>query len=305
MAEPTPLALVRPKIPTSGPEKPSVTPALWRSEYHTLTENLVTWKREANERERALGKPRSEEGRRVSFLEIETWERTLAPEVRVELVQLHRQIHEGDNRAAKMARVLERYDNPGPLLERVGVMREHQNATLEDWPDRADMLREWINLEAVDARSSCILVNGPVGTGKSRLAVAILAEVLRVEEHTPSYVPSDRRPRGERARFVLARRLLNELWRDTSASDGGGAMDTWARTRWLVIDDLGHEGRVSEAGLGAFHELLSLRCGNYERTVVTTNLSLEEIGAAYDPSIASRLAGWTQIVLTGPDRRRQ
>lgn len=304
MSEPTSLALARPKIATSGHEKPPVTPASWRSEHHSIAANLTAWKREANERERALGKPRAGGEKRVSFLEIEAWERQLPPEVCAELVALHQRIREGEGRAAHLTRLLERYDNPAPYLEKAGVMREHQSATLEDWPDRAAMLREWAAVEATDARSSCILVNGPVGTGKSRLAVAILAEVLRVREPAPTFTASDRRPRGERARFVLARRLLNELWRDTSASDGGGAMDAWAQTRWLVIDDLGHEGRVSEAGLGAFHELLSLRCGNYERTIVTTNLSLEEIGQSYDPSIASRLAGWTQIVLTGPDRRR-
>ena len=72
----------------------------------------------------------------------------------------------------------------------------------------------------------------------------------------------------------------------------------------LLIDDLAHEGRVSEAGIGALHEVITIRNGNYLPTAISTNLTLEEIAQHYDASIASRLAAWLPVVLNGPDRRK-
>lgn len=178
-----------------------------------------------------------------------------------------------------------RYQHPEAGLEHAGVLAEHRAARLEECaPELRATLEGWL-----DGERPGLLINGPVGTGKTRVAAALMAEVIRA---------------GQRGRLVLARRLLMELWRDTNEGSGCAAMDKLIAVPWLMIDDLGHEGRISEAAVAAFHELLSVRCGEYRRTVITTNLSLDEISKAYDPSIASRIGAWTQVVITGPDRRR-
>lgn len=70
----------------------------------------------------------------------------------------------------------------------------------------------------------------------------------------------------------------------------------------LVIDDVGAE-RVSEWSSSAVYNLISQRINRRRAMVVTSNLSLDEIGRRIDPRLASRLAGLTVLTLAGPDRR--
>ncbi len=226
------------------------------------------------------------------------------PEETARLQAMYRAIDRDEANLAELRARLARIENPAPQLVKCGVLREHASATLAQFPLYADRIRGWLDAPEESARTRCLLINGPVGTGKSHLAAAVLAEVIcrdtlaldparMLAHHTETH-----------AKFLLARSLLNALWSDGAGSGSVAMLRLTDALSWLVIDDLGHEGRVSEGALGAFHELLSIRCGNYQRTILTTNLSVEEIERAYDASIASRLAGWTQIVLTGADRRR-
>ena len=299
MPEPTPLALVVPKTPENGTAKPLATPESWRQAVADLQGTIATAKREAREAVQALGRPDPSD-----HVALMAWRITVAqthPEETARLRALYAQVDRDEAALAELRAQLARYDNPADDLERYGVLREHRGARLADFPAVALTVQRWLDGEATSARTSCLLVNGPVGTGKSHLAAAVLSDVARRETLGQTAAPRAYEP--EHARFMLARRLLTDLWHE-GADGGSHAMRVLGGLPWLVIDDLGHEGRVSEGSLGAFHELLSIRCGNFERTIVTTNLSLDEIAASYDPSIASRLGAWTQIVLTGPDRRR-
>lgn len=176
---------------------------------------------------------------------------------------------------------------PQLTLEAMGVREEHRGARLVDFTVEIQGLAG----AALGPNGRGALVTGSVGTGKSRLLAAACALMLQ-----------RRRP----PRYYHARRLFARM----SAVYGDGAEETEQRViddlstcDFLAIDDLGHEGKPSEFVIGALHEVVDARHGNYRPTFIATNLTLEELARRYDDAIASRLGSWMPIVMVGEDRR--
>ena len=80
-------------------------------------------------------------------------------------------------------------------------------------------------------------------------------------------------------------------------------VEKYSRCPVLVLDDLGVE-KTTEWVLQTLYIILNNRYSNYMQTIITSNLSIEEIGEKLGDRIASRIAGMCKIVkLTGKDRR--
>jgi len=71
----------------------------------------------------------------------------------------------------------------------------------------------------------------------------------------------------------------------------------------LVLDDL-MAGTRTEWFLSWLHALINARIEDCVVTVITCDQSIDDI-AKVDSGIASRLRGFRQIMLRGPDRRAQ
>jgi len=181
-------------------------------------------------------------------------------------------------------------DNVERLMTDCGVLREHQHAKLEDFSAE---IQETVRALFGDVeRHRGLLVTGEPGTGKTYLLAAIARAVIL-------------RDSGQ-VRFIMARELLRRLWstfRDQARESEVAVIEELTTVPVLLVDDVGHEGRISEAAVGAFHEIISRRNGNFLPTIISSNLALDEIGHAYDESIKSRLGAWLPIVTGGPDRR--
>jgi DNA replication protein DnaC len=172
------------------------------------------------------------------------------------------------------------------LAMHAGVMPEHAAAELSDFARDAQTLAAGV----LDGQSS-LLVLGPVGTGKTRLAAAIARESIR---------------RGAKPAMHLARTLFRRLWstyREGAVETEDHVIEHLTTAELLVIDDIAHKGRPSDAVISVLHEILTIRIGFGRPTVVTTNLTLEEIGRHYRESIRSRLGSWPTLVMRGRDWR--
>lgn len=69
----------------------------------------------------------------------------------------------------------------------------------------------------------------------------------------------------------------------------------------VVLDDIALRDRVSEAQFEVMQEFLNRRQG--KPTVITGNMSIEQIAKVYDDRVASRIAAGTLIEIDGDDKR--
>jgi DNA replication protein DnaC len=150
-----------------------------------------------------------------------------------------------------------------------------------------------------------ILFVGKTGCGKTHLAVAIVRELVK---------------RGVivDAKFITAPELLLEIRatfgkqkKQSDPFDGGRDPDTegevidrYSKCELLILDDLGSE-KVSDFTIQSLYLVIDRRNRELKPTIVTTNLSLEEIETQIDARMASRLADMKVVKLTMPDYRKK
>jgi hypothetical protein len=141
--------------------------------------------------------------------------------------------------------------------------------------------------------SESIVLRGTTGCGKTHLAVSIMRE-----ENTISSM----------AYFITVPDLL--LLIRGSFRDGSGGesekdiVERFSRYDILVLDDLGAE-KTSAFSVATLHIILDRRIRKEKRTIVTTNLSLDDIEKTLGARIASRLAEMRVITINMPDYRKK
>jgi hypothetical protein len=116
----------------------------------------------------------------------------------------------------------------------------------------------------------------------------------------------------EHCRFMRTVDLLKAIrnsFNDNSGDSEKYLLDYYgAKVPFLVLDDLGAE-KVSDFVLQTLYDLLDRRYGECLETLITSNLSLEELAGHYlghGDRLASRIAGMgPTLVLRGKDRRWQ
>ena len=139
-----------------------------------------------------------------------------------------------------------------------------------------------------------LLLLGATGLGKTHLSTAIAKEVLEggrsvVYESAPDLMEDFQFERFERDRYD----------RSDSRTDKYFAADL------LIIDDLGSEV-VNKFSVASFYNLINNRLNDGRSTLISTNLSPNELADAYERRITSRILGEFRIVmLEGEDVRMQ
>ena len=139
-----------------------------------------------------------------------------------------------------------------------------------------------------------ILLSGPCGSGKTHLAISILREQIQSGHWLSVW-------------FVSATDLLLEIkktFEPESAWSESEVIDKYTEIEFLVIDDLGAE-YVSEWVIATFYQILDRRFREAIPTLITTNLSIQEIEQRFGARIASRLSGYRLIGIQGSDYRKR
>ena len=133
---------------------------------------------------------------------------------------------------------------------------------------------------------------GTVGTGKSFLSVCIAKEILDMG-HSVIYFSA-----------VSLFSLLQANTFDFKKTDELNALyDDLYSTDLLIIDDLGTE-HITNTSIPQLFSCINERLLRNKSTIITTNLSLEDLKATYSERISSRLASSYHLCkLTGNDIR--
>ena len=154
--------------------------------------------------------------------------------------------------------------------------------------DNVEMAKKVRNI--VDLGYSLVL-SGTPGLGKTHLAVAsILYMMRRFNDSKPLFLSAP-------ALFVELRdRIRNNV---TEKS----IIDRYLTVPLLVIDDLGVE-RKTDSSVETFYSIVDGRSRSNRQLIVTSELSMDEIGEIYGDRLSSRLCGMGEYIrMQGDDYR--
>ncbi len=130
---------------------------------------------------------------------------------------------------------------------------------------------------------------GPIGTGKTTLAMLVSKEAIKA---------------GRSVAIYSLPRLLNEI-RDTHRSERSHVdlLNRLTAVDLLHVDDVGAE-RTTDWVLEELYSIVNARYEDERSMVITTNLDYDELCAQISARTASRLAEMCdQLPLDGVDRR--
>jgi DNA replication protein DnaC len=144
-------------------------------------------------------------------------------------------------------------------------------------------------LKSIAYSNENIVLTGGPGCGKTHLAVAMM-------RHTGS------------GKFITVPDLLLKI-RDTFNSNERSLteqelIDSYSSEPFLVLDDLGAE-KSTEYSITTLYLIINRRINEERKTLITTNLSLQQISESLGERIASRLSGMNIVKINMPDYRKK
>lgn len=174
----------------------------------------------------------------------------------------------------------------------LGIPARYRKLSLENFEGNAAEVAE---ARAALSQAGGVLISGPCGVGKTHLAVGLLLDWF-----------ADALTQNSRAQglFVAAADLASEI-ASLGRNGEGRFLRKYDDFDCLLLDDLGAE-LSTERSRHALGALIDLRYRRMRRTLITTNLSLQDLSELYDDRMASRIAGMCSLLrLEGGDRRIQ
>lgn len=179
-------------------------------------------------------------------------------------------------------------------LRTSGIPKEYMNKTFDNYDagknkEAVQKIREYIERRLWREGRGLIIV-GPVGTGKTHLASAIVHELAKQDIFVL---------------FVFVPDFLDEI-RETYDEEYDEEEDKFElakNARVLVLDDLGTE-RITEWTKEKITQLINYRYNNILPTIITTNLIGKELIDRIGERAYSRLVGVCEIIpIVGDDWR--
>ena len=143
-------------------------------------------------------------------------------------------------------------------------------------------------------KSGNLLLYGDTGLGKTFLS----ASIARVVSESGRSVVYDT------ANHVFARFEAQKFRRESGDEGADGDVERYLQCDLLIIDDLGTEMATSFVQ-SAVYQIVNTRLMTGKKTVISTNLTPEEIGKRYGAAVLSRIEGEYRILpFFGEDIRK-
>jgi DNA replication protein DnaC len=185
-------------------------------------------------------------------------------------------------------------DRENAFLRNGGVPLMFINSKLTDFPE---VYRTF--------KGESLFISGGSGCGKTRLAVAFMREQLSEVTYEVSEGVQPRLIKNTVPIFISVPNLFFKIKQAYSGGEETEAdiINKYTEVNFLILDDFGAE-KASDWSLQILYIIIDRRYGELKKTIITSNLSLDELAARLDDRITSRIAGMCEIVkLTGKDRR--
>jgi DNA replication protein DnaC len=202
------------------------------------------------------------------------------------------------------------------LMGAAGIKKRFMNATLDDFEPK---YRQQFTTD------KGLFLTGPRGVGKTHLMAAMIRqEILDKEPESYTGTIKHADPVYEYLQyyrpdeyafplFISVPELLLEIrgtFGQRYIDPDSGPPDTeasiisfYSRYKVLYLDDLGAE-KASDWVRSTLYLLINRRYENERRTVISSNLSLDQLADQLDDRIASRISEMCKIVkIAGSDRR--
>jgi DNA replication protein DnaC len=200
-------------------------------------------------------------------------------------------------------------DQVRATLTHSGVPQRYLDARFSNWrksPATEQAYRAAINAAAYPKN---LILIGPWGTGKTRLASSVMA--ARVERWLEAY-PSEVMEHDDeglltrppfRSKFTGVPQLLDDIRRGFNYTDEADALAPLVSAPLLILDDLGRE-KATDWVLERLYVLIDTRYVQMRPTIVTTNYSLDTLAQRDYGAMVSRLAEDATIArMNGGDQR--
>jgi len=167
-------------------------------------------------------------------------------------------------------------------LRASGVPPTYESYRLDNYQGNDALVK---TMQAYVRTDDSLLLMGSTGVGKTHLVIGMLNEFLKTDRS---------------AAFITVPELLLKIratFRDNATQTEDDLAEYYTSRTLLILDDMGAE-KTTEYSISILYLIIDRRHRYGEKTIITTNLSFDEIECHLGARIASRLADSKTITFT-------
>lgn len=192
-------------------------------------------------------------------------------------------------------RIRERFEHPEIWLQKYGVPKKFISCSFDSFKG-GEKIKEILRTFPEQS----ILLSGTTGSGKTHLAIATLRGLVQRDA-----IPKAAGYFSEDAVFTTVPDLLLAIRSSFSRNDDEAELvGKYTNPAVLVLDDLGAD-KATEWAITTLYLIIDKRNKELQPTIITTNLTMQEIENQYGARIASRLSDMRIINIAMPDYRKR